>query len=224
MSFTDTIKKSVLEGFTANDLTTTSIAVTLGMAVLLGLYIYGIYRVTTKNSFYNRSFNKALAILPLIVAGILLAMQSNLIISLGMVGALSIVRFRNAVKDSMDLVYLFWSISVGIITGAGLYELSVISSLAITLLVILLDMMPALKAPYLLVVSMSEEGSDEKLSECVKKYAPRFKIKSHNITPTGTEIIFEIYASKGEGLMKDVAALAGVNSVNLLSHDGEIRL
>lgn len=107
MSFTDTIKKSALEGFTANDLTTTSIAVTLGMAVLLGLYIYGIYRVTTKKSFYNRSFNKALAILPLIAAGILLAMQSNLIISLGMVGALSIVRFRNAVKDSMDLVYLF---------------------------------------------------------------------------------------------------------------------
>ena len=109
MSFTDVIKKSVLEGFHTGDLSTVSMAVTLAMAAAMGLFIYVVYRLTAKGSFYNRDFNKSLATLPVITAGILLAMQSNLVISLGMVGALSIVRFRNAVKDPADLTFLFWS-------------------------------------------------------------------------------------------------------------------
>ena len=147
MSFTDMIKKSVLEGFHTGDLSTATIAVTLGMAVAMGLFIYLVYRLTAKGSFYNRGFNKSLATLPVITAGILLAMQSNLVISLGMVGALSIVRFRNAVKDPADLTFLFWSISMGIIVGAGLYKLAVLLSLAATVLIMGLDLIPTFRAP-----------------------------------------------------------------------------
>ena len=124
MSFTDVIKKSVLEGFTQSSLSTAAVVAALGLAVLFGLYIYFIYRCTTHSGFYNRDFNKSLATLPVITTGILLAMQSNFVVSLGMVGALSIVRFRNAVKDSMDLTFLFWSISLGIVTSTVTQMLS----------------------------------------------------------------------------------------------------
>ena len=223
MSFTDAIKKSVLEGFAASDISAMHILVTLGFATLLGLYIFLIYRTTAKSGFYNKSFNKSLAILPVITAGILLAMQSNLIISLGMVGALSIVRFRNAVKDSMDLVFLFWSISIGIITGTGLFRLALLTTVVITVFIFILDIIPAAAAPYLLVVSVSLEGSDEKVSACVENHAKKAKKRSYNITQKGSEMIFELYVKDGAALVKSVASIKGVTSVNLLSHNGEVR-
>jgi len=223
MSFTDVIKKSVLEGFHAGDLPTISMAITLGMAVAMGLFIYAVYRLTAKGSFYNRGFNKSLATLPVITAGILLAMQSNLVISLGMVGALSIVRFRNAVKDPADLTFLFWSISMGIIVGAGLFELAILLSLAATVLIMGLDLIPTFRAPCMLVVS-GESGMEEaELIHCVKSVCPRVRIRSRNISKRGLEWILEVSVKDGADLVNQVAAIPGVISVNLMSHDGEVR-
>ena len=223
MGFTDIIKKSVLEGFDAGDLSTTSILVTLAMAVLFGLFIYAVYRFTSKGGFYNRGFNKSLATLPLITAGIMLAMQSNLVISLGMVGALSIVRFRNAVKDPTDLTFLFWSISMGIVTGAGLFELALLISLCAAVLLFGLDLIPTFRAPCLLVIS-GEKGVDEKalLSE-IKAFSAKYKVRSRNMTKKGTEWILEVNVKEETGLVERVGALDGVVSVNLLTHDGEVR-
>lgn len=223
MSFTDIIKKSVLEGFDAGDLSTTTMAVTLGMALAFGLFIYFIYRVNARSGFYNRGFNKSLATLPVITAGIMLAMQSNLVISLGMVGALSIVRFRNAVKDPADLTYLFWSISVGIIVGAGLYELALLLNLCTTVLVLGLDLLPAFRAPCLLVVSGGPETDEAALMACVKDFCPRAKIRSRCVTKQGTEWILELQVKQEAALAKRVAAIHGVLSLNLMSHDGEVR-
>jgi len=223
MSFTDAIKKSVLEGFDAGNLTTTHIIVVLMAAVALGLFIYGVYRTTTKSGFYNRSFNKSLAIMPVITAGIMLAMQSNLVISLGMVGALSIVRFRNAVKDSSDLAYLFWSISMGIITGAGLFEIAIILSILVTILVVVLDLLPTFKAPCILVVSADATADEKAVLGSVNKLASKAKIRSRNVTKNGTEWIFEMQTKEEEKLVKAVAAENGVISVNLMTHDGEVR-
>ena len=223
MTFTDAIKKSVLEGFDAGNLTTTHIIVVLGVAVVLGLFIYAVYRTTTKSGFYNRSFNKSLAVMPVITAGIMLAMQSNLVISLGMVGALSIVRFRNAVKDSGDLAYLFWSISMGIIAGAGLFEIAIILSICVTILIIVLDLVPTFKAPCILVISADTTAKEAEITACVKKFSPKAKIRSRNVTQNGTEWIMELQAKEEAKLVKAVAAAEGVLSVNLMTHDGEVR-
>ncbi len=222
-NFTDAFKNKFLEGFMASDLTTTGILVSLAVAAALGFYIYFVYRFTVKSSFYSRSFNKTLALLPIVTAGILLAMQSNIVISLGMVGALSIVRFRNAVKDPMDLLYLFWSISVGIITGAGMFELAAISSFAVTALVFLLDLMPTFKAPCVLVVSAKDEAAVNTALECVKKHAKRAKVRSKNITNRSVEVIVELSVDTKCSLPSEIAAVEGVTSVNLLSHDGDVR-
>ena len=114
MSFQDIIKNSILETMENNTLSTASICITLGIAILFCIYIYAVYYLSQKKSFYNKQFNIVLGVLPIITAGIILAMQSNLVISLGMVGALSIVRFRTAVKEPKDMLFLFWSIGIGI--------------------------------------------------------------------------------------------------------------
>jgi len=223
MSIQDAIKKTVLEKFQTGDLSPMSIGVTLVMAILLGLFVYVIYRLNVSSGFYNRDFNKTLAILPVITAAILMAMGSSLTISLGMVGALSIVRFRNAVKDPADLMFLFWSISVGIVTGAGLFELAVLLSLAVAVLVTMLNMIPSLKAPCLLVVSAEKSDAEKKIMECVGKYARKPKIRSRNISKRGTEWIIEMQTQKEADMVKQLGELDVVISVHLMTHDGSVR-
>ncbi len=223
MSFTDIIKNSVLARFNAGDLSTMTMVMTLAMAAAMGVFIYVIYRVTAKNSFYNRDFNKSLAVLPPITAGIMLAMQSNLVISLGMVGALSIVRFRNAVKNPADLTFLFWSISMGIVVGAGLMELALLMSLCITVLIMVLDLIPTFRAPCLLVIS-GESGMDETaLTDCVKKHTARMRVRSRCVTKKGMEWILEVSVRDEKTLVSQVAEIPGVISLNLMSHDGDVR-
>lgn len=224
MSFSDAIKKSVIEGFTAGDLTTTKIVVALGLAAIIGIYIFFVYRLSTKSNFYSRSFNKSLAVLPVITTVILLAMSSNIVISLGMVGALSIVRFRNAVKDSMDLTFLFWSISAGIVIGAGLYELAVIASVGISVFIFFLDLIPAFKSPCLLVISASNLSAEEEILVVIKKYASKFSLRSRNITLSGMELIYEIQVKDYTRLSNDISAIASVISTSILSHNGELRV
>lgn len=223
MSFTDIIKKSVYEGFAGGDLSTIQIVLTLALAVGGGLFIYFVYRVSSRSGFYNRSFNKALASLPVITAGIMLAMQSNLMISLGMVGALSIVRFRNAVKDAADLTFLFWSITVGIIVGTGLFEVALLLSLCMTALVFFMDMLPTFRSPGLLIIAAEEGINDQALLACVKGYCRNAKVKSHNVTKHGIEWMIELQTKDELGLVNSIAAISHVMSVNLMSHDGELR-
>ncbi len=224
MSFSDALKKSVLEGFTAGDLTTTKIIVALGLAAVVGLYIFFVYRLTTKSNFYSRSFNKSLAVLPVITTVILLAMSSNIVISLGMVGALSIVRFRNAVKDSMDLTFLFWSISAGIVIGAGLYELAVVASLAISLFMAFLDMIPSFKAPCLMVISAENSNVETDIMKVLKSHTRKVSLRSRNITLTGMELIFELQVKDYSALSDEISKIAGVTSTSVLSHNGELRI
>lgn len=223
MSIKDAIKKSVLQEFTDPAVTMGDIAAALGMAAVLALYIYLIYKLVTRSAFYSRDFNKSLAMLPVITAGILLAMQSSFVISLGSVGALSIVRFRNAVKDPMDLVFLFWSISIGIVCGAKLYALAILLSLVLTVLVFVLDLIPAAKSPMLLVMNGSDANVEAALQPILKQQAKAAHVKSRNLTTAGIDLIVELRPNDPPSLVQACAALPGVQSVSLLDHDGQIR-
>ena len=223
MSIKDAIKKSILQEFTDPAVTMGDIAAALGMAAALALYIYLIYKLVTRSAFYSRDFNKSLAMLPVITAGILLAMQSSFVISLGSVGALSIVRFRNAVKDPMDLVFLFWSISIGIVCGAKLYALAILLSLVLTVLVFVLDLIPAAKSPMLLVMNGSDANVEAALQPILKQQAKAAHVKSRNLTTAGIDLIVELRPNDPPALVQACAALPGVQSVSLLDHDGQIR-
>jgi len=222
MGFQDVFKKSFLEGFTSMDITTGKIAATLFVTALLALYIFAIYRLVTRKVFYSKNFNISLAAMALITAAIILAMQSNLVISLGMVGALSIIRFRTAIKDPMDLVFLFWSISIGIICGAGLYEVALVTSVAVTVFILVLDMLPVGKAPMMLVVNSSVMEGEKAVLEIVSKYAKSYKVKSRNLSKGRLDMVVELRVKDESGLVSEVAALEGMISASLIAHDGEV--
>ena len=206
MGFKDVFKKSFLEGFNGMDITTAKIAATLFVTALLALYIFAIYRLVTRKVFYSKNFNIALAAMSLITAAIILAMQSNLVISLGMVGALSIVRFRTAIKDPMDLVFLFWSISIGIICGAGLYEVALVTSVAVTVFILVLDMIPVSRAPMMLVVNSSKMDDEQTVLDVVGKYAKSYKVKSRNLSKGRLDMVVELRVKDESGLVSEVAA------------------
>ena len=217
MSFKDIFKKSFLEGFASAEITT----VTIVIARVLALYIFFVYRVVTRKTFYSKNFNITLAGVTVITASLILTMQSSVVLSLGMVGALSIVRFRTAIKDPLDLMFLFWSISVGIICGAGLAQVAVILSVAVTLGILILDRMPVAKAPMLLVVNASDPDAEERVTAAVERYARHYTVKSRNLTPGSLDLVLELRTAEGSRLVKDVMALEGISSVSLLAHDGE---
>ncbi len=222
MGFKDVFKKSFLEGFNGMDITTAKIAATLFVTALLALYIFAIYRLVTRKVFYSKNFNIALAAMSLITAAIILAMQSNLVISLGMVGALSIVRFRTAIKDPMDLVFLFWSISIGIICGAGLYEVALVTSVAVTVFILVLDMIPVSRAPMMLVVNSSKMDDEQTVLDVVGKYTKSYKVKSRNLSKGRLDMVVELRVKDESGLVSEVAALDGMIGASLIAHDGEV--
>ena len=222
MSFNDAIKKSVLEGFSYADLSTTKIMTTLIITFAIALYIFFVYKMVTKSAFYFKSFNISMAIISVVTAGIILAMQSSIVISLGMVGALSIVRFRTAIKDPMDLLFLFWSIGTGIICGAGLYKIAIILAVLVTIGILILDMQPVRISPYLLIINADSKEIEDSVLELVKSNGA-YKMKSKNITAKGMDMILEVKTKNDKELIDQLSELKGITSVSLLAHDGEVK-
>lgn len=220
-TFNNIFKKSFLEGFESSDITVVSLIMSLSIAALLAMYIFFTYRIMVRKNFYSKNFNIALVGVALITTAIITTIQSSIVVSLGMVGALSIVRFRTAIKDPIDLMFLFWSISVGIICGAGLAEFAVVLSLAITLVVFILDRIPLIKAPMILVVNGESSKIEAEIVDVIKNYAKYYSIKSRNMTSSTYDVIFEIRTEGGETLISDVMSINGVVSASLLEHDGE---
>ncbi|MDE7403658.1 MAG: DUF4956 domain-containing protein [Lachnospiraceae bacterium] len=223
MNFSDVIKKSVLEGFSYADLSTAKIMTTLLITFLIAVYIFFVYKMITKSAFYFKSFNVSMAIISVVTAGIILAMQSSIVISLGMVGALSIVRFRTAIKDPMDLLFLFWSIGTGIICGAGLYKIAIILAVLVTVGLLVLDMLPVRLSPYLLIINADTKEVEEQITDAVKKLAGTYKLKSKNITKDGMDLILEVRAGKEKELVDKISEMKGITAVSLLAHDGEVK-
>lgn len=222
MSFSDIFKKSFLDGFASTDINIYTAAAAMLITSALALYIFVVYRVLTRKTFYSKSFNIALAGISLITAGIILTIQSSIVVSLGMVGALSIVRFRTAIKDPMDLMFLFWSIAIGIICGVGMAEIAVLLSLILTVGILLLNHLPVAKAPQILVVNASDLDSEEAIIAAVRGCAKHFTVKSRNMTKSSLDLIIELRTGEGSKLIRDVLNIPAVDSASLMTHDGEV--
>ena len=203
MGFNDILKNSFVQSATES-MSIGNAVLALGITCLIAIYIFFIYRVMTRKAFYSKSFNVSLVALSLITAAIILSIQSSVVISLGMVGALSIVRFRTAVKEPMDLVFLFWSISVGIICGAGLFVIAFFASLLITAAVLALQYVPTAKESMLLIVDSSNIDGEEEIMETVEKYSAHSKVKSRNMDANSLNMVIE-----------------GMRHVSMVSQEGE---
>ena len=221
MTFNDIFKKSFLEAVNTGDISYKRIAFVFIVTVILAAYIFLVYKLITKKTFYNKNFNISLAAITVIVAAIIMTIQSSIVISLGMVGALSIVRFRTAIKDPMDLTFLFWSISVGIICGAGLFGIAIIASVVLTAGIIILEFLPVSRTPLLLIVNSDNKELREAVINAVKENTSTYKIKSQAMENSKLDMIIEVRTKNGDALIDSVSAIEGINKCSLISHDGE---
>ena len=221
MGFHDAFKNSYLESFTGH-LSLETIFLALIISCVLALYLFCVYRLVTRNTFYNRNFNISLVALTLITTAIILSIQSSVVISLGMVGALSIVRFRTAVREPLDLVFLFWAISIGIICGTGLFEIAAVTSLLLTAVILTLNHLPSGRTSLLLVVDTTDIDSETRILDLVKNYSSWQKVKSRNMSPDNLNLVIDLRIRKEAECLRQVCALEGVTNATLLSHDGEV--
>ena len=179
MTFNDFIQGTDLAGSSISAL---GMGATLLLSFALGLFIFWIYKRTYQGVMYSKTFNISLVALTMITASIIMAVTSNIILSLGMVGALSIVRFRTAIKDPIDVIYMFWAISAGIITGAGLYMLAIVSSLILGIVMYAFSKMTLKNEPYLLIVNYSNGDVEDELFKVINEKVGTYKIKSKTKT------------------------------------------
>ena len=222
MSFIEPFKKAFLEGYASVRLDIVQIVVCMLITVLIAAYIFLVYRLVNRHAFYNRNFNLSLIALAVITAAVILTIQSNIVISLGMVGALSIVRVRTAIKDPMDLVFLFWSISAGIICGAGFAVVAVVASIIITVIILLFERMPADAAAIILLVNASDYKAEEKILEIGRKHCKTHQVKARNLTKDKLSMAVEVETGEGGRLVEELMEFKSVTSASLVDHDGEV--
>lgn len=207
--------------FSHDEINTTTILTMLFMVTLFSGYEFLVYRFISKRSFYSKHFNIALAIIPFFVASIIMALQSNFIVSLGTIGALAIIRFRTAIKDPLDMVYLFWSVHTGIVVGTGLYELGLLTSVVVSVFLFILDYVPLGKAPYLLVMNIHEIKAEKAILDIVDKYTSHSTVKSRNFSANGLDMILEIRTKEESEMMAELVETESIKNVSLVAHTGE---
>ena len=192
-----------------------SLIVTFGVT----LFIFYMYRKTFSGVLYTRNFNVGLVLTGLVVTLVVLPISSNIALSLGMVGALSIVRFRTAIKDPADIVFTFWAIAVGIISGAGLYMIAIVGSPVIGLFMFVLSRASfRSNDPYLLVVNYSKEAE-----EAVQKAVPKHKLRSRTVNPSGVELILEVrMKAKDAAQVDELMKIKGVSNAALVSYNADV--
>ena len=222
MTFSEIFKENFLSNFSSPDLSMRAVVIKTAICCAFALYIFIAYRLVTRKTFYDKTMNISIAIISVIVCGIILAIQSSIVISLGMVGALSIVRFRTAIKNPMDLIFLFWSISVGIICGAGLSSIAVVISAAVTGGILIFHFLPVAKAPVLLVVNSGDPAERTGILEAVKKNTAFYTVKSQTMEKDRLDMIIEVHVKQNASLLEDVLACGAVTRASLVTHDGEV--
>ena len=217
MSIIDAIKKSVLEGFVTS-LTGTEIVFGLAVAFLASLFILFIYQRTMKQVTLNRSFCVSLLLIGTISAMMVLTITSNLALSLGMVGALSIVRFRTAVKDASDTSFLFWAVAAGITSGAGFYLLTLLGCLFVGLVcVVSMILFDRVAKPFLLVVRANEAEAAAQVDKLLEKSGMKYSLSSQVQNQSYTEVIYELAVpQKGTKLVAKVTEIPGITNVSLV--------
>ena len=224
MSIQDYFKKTVWESFTASGGITMDFvmkaAIAMAAAVLLGFLIYKIYGSFYGGVVYSASFAVTLIGITVLTCMLTLAISSNIVISLGMVGALSIVRYRTAIKDPMDLLYLFWSISVGITLAAGLYVLALLTMIVMTLVIFVFHHKRKRGIIYILLVHYDGDVADDEILRCLSKF--RYQVKSKTIRGEMRELTVELLSNRnGTGFLDKINAMEGVKDVNLIQYNGE---
>lgn len=220
MTFNDIFKSSFLENITSVSILDMAIALVLAFGI--GLFIFFVYKKTYQGVMYSSGFGTTLIALTMITTLVILAVTSNVVLSLGMVGALSIVRFRTAIKEPLDIAFLFWSIAVGIVLAAGMIPLAVIGSVVIGMILLLFVNRKTHCNPYIVVLSCADAVSEKRAEELLKQNVQKCVIKSKTVQKGLIELNLEIrMKNDNTEFVNQLSDIPGVNSAVLVSYNGE---
>ena len=220
LTFNDLFKTSFLESIAA--FSALDMVIALICAFALGLFIFTVYKKTYTGVMYSAGFGVSLLGLTLVTTLIILAVTSNIILSLGMVGALSIVRFRTAIKEPLDIVFLFWAIAGGIVLGAGLIPLGILGSLFIGVILVIFVNRKSVDSPYIFVVSSEAETSEDAILNEIKLYVKKYVVKSKTVSKDRMELTLEVrLKDENTGFVGRVNTIQGVSSATLISYNGD---
>ncbi len=220
MSFSDIFKSSFLENVTSVSLLDMALALVLAFGV--GLFIFFIYKKTYAGVMYSSSFGVTLIALTMITTLVILAVTSNIVLSLGMVGALSIVRFRTAIKEPMDIAFLFWSIAVGIVLAAGLIPLAVFGSVVIGVILLVFANRKDNSNPYIVVLSCEGNESEKSAAEFLAQHTKKCTVKSKTARKGGVELNVEVrLKDDNTDFINALADMPGVQNAVLVSYNGD---
>lgn len=220
MTFRDIFKSGFLDSITSISITDMVIALVLAFA--LGMFIFLVYKKTFSGVMYSSSFGVTLIALTMITTVVILAVTSNVVLSLGMVGALSIVRFRAAIKEPLDIAFLFWSIAVGIVLAAGMIPLALIGSVVIGIILLLFVNRKSHTHPYIVVIRCDGKDAEKKATEFIKEKTERTIIRSKTVEKDEIEVNIEIrLKDDNTDFINELAEKEGVRSAVLVSYNGE---
>ena len=219
-NFSDIFKSSFLENMTSVSLT--DMAITMALAFGLGLFIFLIYKKTFSGVMYSSAFGGTLVALTMITSMTILAVTSNVVLSLGMVGALSIVRFRTAIKEPMDIAFLFWSIAAGIVLAAGMIPLAVFGSVIIGIVMLIFINRKSMSSPYIAVISCADKEAEQRAVAFLNTQVERAVIKSKTAQAGRIELNYEIRLKKDNAdFITELSEMQGVHSAVLVSYNGD---
>lgn len=224
IGFADIFKKSFIgmsggfEGFTSLDIVL-NILVSFG----IGMFIFYIYKRTFRGVLYQKSFNVTLVIVCTVTTLIIMTIRGNLVLSLGMVGALSIVRFRTPIKDPIDLAFIFWAITVGIANGVSYFNISIIGSVFVSLILLFLTRRDDVDNPYLLVLEMPPEAVEKDIKKIISSSVNKLKLKSKTVNPSFAELTFEVRLKDDDAtFLKTLREEMKVTKATLISYSGDL--
>ena len=220
MTFNDIFKSSFLESVTEFSVLDTLIAMVF--ALVIGLFIFGIYKKTFSGVMYSTGFAMSLVGLSLVTTLVIMAVTSNVVLSLGMVGALSIVCFRAAIKEPMEIVFLFWSLAAGIVIGAGMIPLAVIGSVIIGAILVIFANRKYSDTPYILIVDCSDDQAEHEALDIVGQHADRYFVKAKTVSDAGIELTAEIRVKDAStDFVNRINGIRGVSGATLVTYNGE---
>lgn len=221
LSFTDIISSSVINLNSGSSITLGNILAALIASMICAAIISYTYKYSYQGVLYQKSFNLSLILISLITTAVIIVISGNLVLSLGMVGALSIVRFRAAVKDPLDIVFMFWAVSIGIANGVAAFKVSFSTSIIISIIIIIVKKLPLKSKSFMLIVKC-KLNSENKLFKVLSQQTKKFYLKSKNINGDQLELIFETRINDQSKLTKKISELPGISDVNILSFSSNI--
>lgn len=219
-TFQDILKSSFIEKMTS--FSPLDMVTALALAFTIGLFIFYVYKKTFNGVMYSASFGVSLMSMTFITTLVILAVTSNVVLSLGMVGALSIVCFRTSIKEPLDIAFLFWAIASGIILGAGLIPLVIFGSLFIGIVMVLFVNKKSSDNPYILVVNCDDSEAESNVTKVIDKSVKKHIIKSKTVSVNGIEITFEVrLKDMTTEFVNNIASTKGVTNAVLVSYNGD---